>query len=356
MTDQIRVAVLFGGASSEHEVSRRSAYAIMSHLDPNKYEQIRIGITKNGEWLLYTGDPARIPGGEWEHDPANRPCLISPSTAQRGLLLPDTGECLPVDVVFPVLHGKNGEDGTIQGLLDLARIPYVGCGTLASATCMDKAAANMLLAQNGIPEAKFVWCYASDYAEDPAPIEARIAAELGYPVFVKPANAGSSVGVTKVHDAAKLPEAMRIAAHEDGRIVIEEAIDGHEVECAVLGNDHPVASVVGEILPAVEFYTYDAKYQDANSRLAIPAPLPAETTETIRRTAVQAYRMLGCTGLARVDFFVRHSDGAVLLNELNTLPGFTSISMYPKLFDAAGVPFGPLLDRLIALAQERARG
>ena len=261
-----------------------------------------------------------------------------------------------MDVVFPVLHGKNGEDGTIQGLLDLARIPYVGCGTLASATCMDKAAANMLLAQNGIPEAKFVWCYASDYAEDPAPIEARIAAELGYPVFVKPANAGSSVGVTKVHDAAKLPEAMRIAAHEDGRIVIEEAIDGHEVECAVLGNDHPVASVVGEILPAVEFYTYDAKYQDANSRLAIPAPLPAETTETIRRTAVQAYRMLGCTGLARVDFFVRHSDGAVLLNELNTLPGFTSISMYPKLFDAAGVPFGPLLDRLIALAQERARG
>lgn len=355
MTNKTRVAVLFGGASSEHEVSRRSAFAIMSNLDPEKYDLIRVGITKQGEWLLFTGDPRKIPDGKWETDPANQPCLISPSTRQHGLLLPDTGETLPVDVIFPVLHGKNGEDGTLQGLLDLARIPYVGCGVLASSTCMDKAVTNMLLEQNRIPEAKYVWCYANDYAENPAPIEREVAEKLGYPVFVKPANAGSSVGVSKAHTAAELPAAMALAAHEDGRIVIEEAIDGREVECAVLGNDRPVASVVGEILPAVEFYTYDAKYQDANSRLAIPADLPAETAETIRRTAVKAYRLLGCTGLSRVDFFVRHSDGAVLLNELNTLPGFTSISMYPKLFAAGGLDFASLLDRLIALALERAR-
>lgn len=349
-----RVAVIFGGVSSEHEVSRRSACAIMAHLNPEKYELLCIGITKQGAWYLFSGDRAQIPGGEWEQDPHNRACVLSANTAKPGLLLPDTNETLPVDVIFPVLHGKNGEDGTIQGLFELAGIPYVGCGVLASSACMDKAVTNMLLEQNGIPEARYVWCYTDDYFENPAPIEQEIAQKLGYPVFVKPANAGSSVGVSKAHCANELRKAMEIAAREDGRIVIEEAIVGREVECAVLGNRKPIASVVGEILPAVEFYTYEAKYADENSRLAIPADLPEEITETIRSTAIKAYRMLGCTGLSRVDFFVRTSDNAVLLNEINTLPGFTSISMYPKLFDAAGIPFEELTDRLIDYALERA--
>ncbi len=350
---KLQVAVLFGGVSSEHEVSRRSACAVMAHLDPEKYELLRVGITKKGEWLLFGGDNTQIPNGEWERHADNVPCQFSLDPHKPGLLLPAQGRTLPVDVVFPVLHGKNGEDGTVQGLLELAHLPYVGCGVLASSVCMDKAVTNMLLAQNGIAEAKFVWFYSADYKKEPAPIEREIAEKLGYPVFVKPANAGSSVGVSKAHAPAELAQAIAVAAHEDGRVVVEEAIDGREVECAVLGNNEPVASVVGEILPTVEFYTYDAKYADASSKLAIPAELPAETAETIRRTAVQAYRMLGCTGLSRVDFFVRRSDGAVLLNELNTLPGFTAISMYPKLFEASGVPFEALTDRLIALAQER---
>lgn len=346
--NKTQVAVLFGGASSEHEVSLRSACAVMAHLSSEKYDLLRVGITKQGDWYFFEGDNAEIPSGNWINGKV-QPCDLT----RNGLRL-ENGTVLAVDVVFPVLHGKNGEDGTVQGLFDLLGLPYVGCGVMASSVCMDKAVTNMLLEQNGIAEAKFVWCYSDDYFEDPAPIAQEIADKLGYPVFVKPANAGSSVGVSKVNTPAELHEAMQIAANEDGRIVIEEAIVGREVECAVLGNRTPIASVVGEVLPAVEFYTYDAKYADENSRTAIPADLPPETVENIRRTAVKAYRLLGCTGLSRVDFFVRNGDGAVLLNEINTLPGFTSISMYPKLFEAFGIPFSELMDRLIDLAKERA--
>ena len=352
--NKLRVAVLFGGESSEHEISRRSVSSILAHLDPEKYDVTCIGITKDGKWMLYTGCREAIMDGAWEQDASNRLCMISSNTAIRGILLPDSGEVLPVDVIFPVLHGKNGEDGTVQGLFELAGIPYVGCGVLASSACMDKAVTNMLLAYNGIPKAKFVWCYTDDYLENPAPVNAEIAEKLGYPVFVKPANAGSSVGVSKVSSPDELYHAMEIAGKEDGRIVIEEAIVGREVECAVLGNRKPIASVIGEVLTDVEFYTYDAKYKDPDSKTAIPANLPVEISEQIRKTAVEAYRMLGCTGLSRVDFFVRNSDNAILLNELNTLPGFTSISMYPKLFEAAGIPTPELLDRLIELALERA--
>lgn len=351
--NKTRVAIVFGGVSSEHEISLLSATSVIRNLSPERFEQTRIGIQKNGEWFLFTGDVAEIADGSWQNNPTNRRCLISPDVSSAGILLPDSGEVLPVDVFFPVLHGKNGEDGTIQGLFELSRIPYVGCGVLASSTCMDKAVTNMLLDQIGVAQAKFVWCYAEDWNENPAPIAEEIRTKLGYPVFVKPANAGSSVGVTKVSSPDALADAMTAAAKEDGRIVIEESIDGREVECAVLGNSKPIASVVGEILPAVEFYTYEAKYQDDNSRLCIPAELPEEVTETIRSTAVRAYRLLGCTGLSRVDFFVRRSDNAVLLNEINTLPGFTNISMYPKLFAAAGVSYSELLERLIELAIER---
>lgn len=352
--NKLRVAVLFGGESSEHEVSRRSVCSILAHLNPEKYDVTCIGITKTGVWQLYTGSRDAIMDGAWENDPTNRLCMISSNAAIKGILLPDSGEVLPVDVIFPVLHGKNGEDGTVQGLFELAGIPYVGCGVLASSACMDKAVTNMLLDYNGIPKAKFVWCYTDDYLENPAPVEAQIAEKLGYPVFVKPANAGSSVGVSKVSAPEDLYEAMKVAGKEDGRIVIEEAIVGREVECAVLGNRKPIASVIGEVLTDVEFYTYDAKYKDPDSKTAIPANLDADIVEKIRTTAVEAYRMLGCTGLSRVDFFVRNSDNAILLNELNTLPGFTSISMYPKLFEASGIGTVELLDRLIELALERA--
>lgn len=350
--EKTRVAVVFGGVSSEHEISRLSATSVIRNLSAEKYDLSLIGITKTGEWFLFGGDPEKIHDGSWEQDPSNRRCMISPDASHRGITAED-GSFIPVDVIFPVLHGKNGEDGTIQGLFELSRIPYVGCGVLASSVCMDKAVTNLLLEQFGIAQAKFVWCYTDDYLEDPEPVEREIAEKLGFPVFVKPANAGSSVGITKVKKAEDLRAAMLVAAKEDGKLVIEEGIDGREVECAVLGNSKPIASVPGEILPANEFYDYEAKYYDDNSKLCIPAQLDEQTTEALRATAVKAYRLLGCSGLSRVDFFVRRGDNAILLNELNTLPGFTSISMYPKLFNAVGIGYSELLDRLIALALEK---
>ena len=261
-------------------------------------------------------------------------------------------QCLPVDVVFPVLHGKNGEDGTIQGLLDLAGIPYVGCGTLASAMCMDKAVTHTILRSAGIHQADYLWFYISSYERDPGTIRGKVRDQLGYPVFVKPANAGSSVGVSKVRCEEELDAAIKRAAHEDGKVVVEEAIAGQEVECAVLGNASPEATIVGEISSSADFYDYDDKYVNGTSRLYIPARVSKEVSNQIRETAARAYRMLGCTGLARVDFFVRNGE-EVILNELNTMPGFTSISMYPKLWEAVGKSFSALADDLIALAFER---
>ncbi len=350
-----KLALFFGGCSSEHEVSCLSAASILANIPSDKYEIYTVGITKQGNWYLYTGAAESIANGSWEQSPANRVAFLSPDPRVHGLLVQngDTFETLPIDVIFPVLHGKNGEDGTIQGLFQLSGIPYVGCRTLASAVCMDKVFTNLLLDSFGVPQARFLWFYAMDYKKKKEGVRQEIADRLGgYPVFVKPANAGSSVGVSKVHNESELDAAVAVAAKEDGKILIEEFIDGQEVECAVLGNETPQASLVGEILASADFYDYEDKYKSGTSRTEIPAHLPAETMEAIRSIAVHAYRSLGCSGLSRVDFFVRKSDGAVLLNELNTLPGFTSISMYPKLWEAGGVKYPDLLDRLIRLALE----
>ena len=353
------VCVIFGGASSEYEVSLMSSASIIRNLDTEKFDILTLGITKDGRWLLYSGAVENIENNTWMNSETARPAFISPDKATNGLVVLNADgsyTVLKVDVLFPVLHGKNGEDGTIQGLFKLSGIPYVGCGTLASAVCMDKAVTHTLLSAANIEQAHYLWFYADRYFADGEKIRNKIAARLNFPVFVKPANAGSSVGVSKVTAPEKLDAAIRLAAENDTKVVVEEGIVGQEVECAVLGNSKPIASVPGEILPANEFYDYEAKYFDDNSKLCIPAQLDNTTTETLRSTAVKAFRLLGCSGLSRVDFFVRRSDNAVLLNELNTLPGFTAISMYPKLFDAAGIGYGELLDRLISLALEKNKG
>ncbi|CAB1243504.1 D-alanine--D-alanine ligase [Ruminococcaceae bacterium BL-6] len=353
--EKTTVAVLFGGCSSEHEVSRISAASVIRNIPRDKYSIVSIGITKDGRWLLFGGSPEDIESGAWEKDPGNRPALISPDRSVHGILAKsgETWETIPVDVVFPVLHGKNGEDGTVQGLFQLAAIPFVGCSTLSSAICMDKAVANSLMETAGIAQAHYLWFFSENYKTGAQKIKLKIGARLGYPVFIKPANAGSSVGISKVNSEEELDAAVEKAAHEDGKILVEEAIEGQEVECAVLGLSHPEASIPGEIAASAEFYDYDDKYKNGTSRLYIPAHVPEGTAQKIRETAARAYRLLGCSGLARVDFFVRKSDGAVLLNELNTMPGFTGISMYPKLWEACGLPYPELMDRLIGLALEK---
>ncbi len=349
-----KIAVLFGGCSSEHEVSCVSAFSVIQNLPKEKYEIVCVGITKDGRWLLYQGPSDAIPDGDWEHDPANRPALLSPDRSTGGFVVEEPGgfRIVTVDCVFPVLHGRNGEDGTIQGLLELSGLPFVGCGTLSSAVCMDKAITHALLANAGIAGAKYLWFYGNKYPGGREKIKIKVNARLGYPVFVKPANSGSSVGVTKVTREEDLDAAVEMAMEESDKIIIEEAIVGQEVECSVLGNLNPKASdAVGEIVASAEFYDYDDKYKSGKSKLNIPAHLDGAVTEEIRSKAVYAFRMLGCRGFARVDFFVRGGK-EVLLNELNTIPGFTPISMYPKLWDASGVPYPELLDRLVELALE----
>lgn len=350
-----KIAVLFGGSSSEHEISRMSASFVLKNLPRERYEIYAIGITKNGKWLLTQAGTDEITDGSWETRTDNRRALLSPDRGTRGMLLlsPEGGcEIVPIDCVFPMLHGKNGEDGSIQGLLQLSGIPYVGCGVLASAVCMDKSVSHTLLSAAGIPQVKNLWFYAGDYETERGRILERIERETGWPVFVKPANAGSSVGVSKAGSPEELDVSVKLASAEDGRIVVEEAVAGQEVECAVLGNEAPKAALVGEIAASAAFYDYDDKYINGTSQLYIPARLSEAVMEKIRETACRAYRILGCEGLARVDFFVRNGD-EIILNELNTLPGFTAISMYPKLWDACGVRAEELLERLIACAARR---
>lgn len=351
-----RIAVIFGGKSSEHEVSRVSASYVIKNIPEDKFEIITVGITKSGKWMLYSGDIDDIASGAWEKNPNNKTAFIAPDASIGGLAVITAGSCqiIKLDVIFPVLHGKNGEDGTIQGVFELAGIPYVGCGVLASADCMDKVITNIMLEHAGIDQARFTWFYASDYRKSPEKcIELTEKTLPSYPVFVKPANAGSSVGVSKASSREELMQAIEIAIREDSKILIEENIIGKEVECAVLGNDEPVASIPGQIAPASEFYDYDAKYNNAASELYIPAKISDELIYKVRITALKAYRALGCAGLSRVDFFVT-DDGRVLLNEINTLPGFTSISMYPKLMAACDIEGSSLIERLIDLAFERA--
>ncbi|MDD4849589.1 MAG: D-alanine--D-alanine ligase [Gemmiger sp.] len=361
--EKIRVGLFFGSISSEHEVSCTSAAAWVRALQKGicaeRYALTLVGITKAGRWLYYNGPADALPDGSWQHHESCRPCILSPDRQDHGLLLRD-GEAtrlLPLDVAVPILHGKNGEDGTIQGLFSLAGIPYVGCGVLASATCMDKAVANTLMDAAGVPHCG--WCWATrDEAADFAALARRVEAALPYPIFVKPANAGSSVGISKAKDRTGLQTAVEIALAEDDKVVFEEFIDGQEVECAAIGNTAAdiTATRPGEILAGAEFYTYDDKYKNGVSQVVIPARLSEAKLEEVRATAIRAYRTLGCTGLARCDFFVERGTGRVLCNELNTLPGFTDISMYPKLMAHDGVDFTTLADRLITLARNKRKG
>lgn len=357
--NKIRVALLFGSCSSEHEVSCVSAAAWADALAtmPDRYEVILVGITKQGRWLKYSGSTEGMRSGSWEQDASCVPCVLSPDRSDHGLLVHSANgyELLPVDVVAPILHGKNGEDGTIQGLLELAGLPYVGCGVLGSAVCMDKIIANRVMDAAGIPRCEWD-CMERWQRPELAAIARRAAEKLGWPIFVKPANAGSSVGISKARDMAELEAAVDLALQHDSRVVFERFVQGQEVECAVRGNDEVSGTHPGEILASAEFYTYDDKYISGTSRVAIPAQLAPEKLDEVRDLAVRAYRALCCKGLARVDFFVEHGTQRVLLNEINTLPGFTSISMYPKLMLAAGETYPGLLDSLITLALERAGG
>ena len=350
--NQKKVAVLFGGVSSEHEVSRLTAASVLRNLDRTLWEPVPVGITRDGRWLLYRGPVEAIPDGSWENDPGCLPAVLSPDRGHRGLLT-ETGERVEIDVIFPALHGKNGEDGSIQGLAALAGIPCVGCGVLSSALCMDKDAAKVVLTAHGIPNARWLTVRLED--RDDGALAEKIAGDsgLGWPVFVKPARAGSSVGVSRVEGPDSLSDALDIAFREDRKVIVEEAIRGAEVECAVIGNftDLFAAPSLGEIVPKRGLYDYEGKYLDGSTDLYIPARIPEEQAEAIGQTALEAYRALGCTGLARVDFFAL-PDGGHILNEINTLPGFTNISMYPKLMTASGMSYPELLTRLIRLALE----
>ena len=351
---KLSVCVLFGGMSPEHEVSLRSAESVLNHLNQDKYNVFPVGITKNGDWVLYGGkDYSKLPGGEWLHCEQNRRAAISPVRGQG--LLSFEGDCVVrerIDVVFPVLHGENGEDGAMQGLLQLAGIPYVGPNVAASATCMDKTLTKLVADCAGIRQAAWQLVTVQELAVNPEGVLDAAEARFAYPVFVKPAGTGSSVGVSKAKNREALLTALQNAAKFDKKILIEEFINGHEVEVAVLGNDAPAASICGEIDSGTEFYDYDAKYISDCARLYIPARIDEQTAENVRDTAIRAYQALGCKGLSRVDFFVTYDKNEIVFNEINTIPGFTSISMYPKLFAASGIPYSELLDRLIELATE----
>ena len=351
---KLSVCVLLGGMSPEHEVSLRSAESVLNHLNQEKYNVFPVGITKSGDWVLYGGkDYSKLPGGEWLHCEQNRRAAISPVRGQG--LLSFEGDCVVrerIDVVFPVLHGENGEDGAMQGLLQLAGIPYVGPNVAASATCMDKTLTKLVADCAGIRQAAWQLVTAQELAVNPESVLDAAEARFAYPVFVKPAGTGSSVGVSKAKNREALLTALQNAAKFDRKILIEEFINGREVEVAVLGNDAPAASICGEIDSGTEFYDYDAKYISDCARLYIPARIDEQTAEDVRDTAIRAYQALGCRGLSRVDFFVTYDKNEIVFNEINTIPGFTSISMYPKLFSASGIPYGELLDRLIELATE----
>ncbi len=351
---KLNVCVLFGGISPEHDVSLRSAESVLNNMDTEKYHILSVGITKEGKWFLYGGtDYSLLPSGQWQQHPDNCPAAISPVRGE-GLLCFTAGGVKreAVDVVFPVLHGENGEDGAMQGLLQMAGIPYVGPHVSASAVAMDKTLTKLVMDNVGIPQAAWQLVRSSDLQKNMAEILDTVESKFSYPVFVKPAGTGSSVGVSKASDREQLKIALLKAGSFDEKILVEEFIDGHEVEIAVLGNERPVASVVGEIDSGAEFYDYDAKYVTDTSVAYIPARIPESVSEELREKAVQVFRAVGCRGLSRVDFFVTYQDSRVVFNEINTLPGFTSISMYPKLFVASGIPYGELIDRLLQLAME----
>jgi len=379
---KIRVGILFGGRSGEHEVSLLSAASVLQAIDRKQYEVVPIGITKEGRWVtaahaerllnagsgakhLRAGDPQATPAaavlrkGESVLVPPVPSAALAPFQQDaRALTASSPEHVLAVDVIFPVLHGTFGEDGTIQGLFELAGIAYVGSGVLGSATGMDKDVMKRLFQSAGLPIVPWVTFLRGEWKESPKRVRTRIQTALRYPVFVKPANLGSSVGISKVHNPLELAPAIELAAQFDRKIVVERAVGGkkkaRELEVAVLGNDAPEASVVGEVVPGKEFYDYEAKYLSEGSDLLLPAPISRQQTKQVREMAIRAFRACDCAGLARVDFLLEPGkSGRIFVNEINTLPGFTSISMYPRLWAASGLPYPKLIDRLIRLALER---
>jgi len=383
MPNKIRVGVLFGGRSGEHEVSLLSAASVLENIDKKKYEVVPIGITKEGRWLT-SGHAERLLRGEHKEgrhlragdpDATTSAAVLAkgegvlvppqPSSDSNSLIPFDTdahphsgAQSIAVDVIFPVLHGTFGEDGTIQGLLELADIAYVGAGVLGSAAGMDKDVMKSLFQAAGLPIVKHVTVLRSQWEKDPVKVRKQIETKLKYPVFVKPANLGSSVGISKVHDRTELDGAMYEAAKYDRKIVVEEGVGGkkakaREIECSVLGNDDPIASMPGEIVPSAEFYDYNAKYVDEGSKLVIPAKISRKKQKEIQQMAIAAFKAVDCSGLGRIDFLLDPKTEKVYLNEINTMPGFTSISMYPKLWAASGIPYAELIDQLIQLGMER---
>ena len=351
---KLNVCVLFGGMSPEHAVSLRSAESVLNNLDREKYDIFPVGITKEGKWYLFGGeDYSVLPGGNWENCSENCPVAISPVRGDGLLCFTEDGvRRVKLDVVFPVLHGENGEDGAMQGLLQIAGIPYVGPHVSASAVAMDKTLTKLVVDQIGQVQAAWHLVRRSDLRYHSQQILDTLESRFAYPMFVKPAGTGSSVGVSKAVDRAALENALQTAAAFDDKVLVEEFICGREVEVAVMGNDSPIASICGEIDSGADFYDYDAKYITDTSVAYIPARIDEEVAEQVRDAAVKIYSAIGCQGLSRVDFFVTYEDNRVVFNEINTLPGFTSISMYPKLFDASGIPYGQLLDELLNLAME----
>ena len=348
----MNIAVLFGGRSSEHEVSCSSVCNVLNLLNKN-YNVYKIGITKEGRWLLTEAPLAEIKSGAWEQHPSNEPAWILPDPSVKGLRTA-SGKEVKIDIALPIIHGKNGEDGAMAALFQLAGIPQITTSMTSGANSMDKGLTKLICEKAGIRPADWVQLYRRDLKEMDACV-AKVETALSYPVFVKPASAGSSVGISKCRTRAELEAGLRLAAEHDFKIIIEQNIVGHEVECAVLGNDELIASVVGEICPAADFYSYDAKYNDAESLLFIPAKIDEQVQEKVRKAAVEVFRAMECSGYARVDFFAQE-DGTVIFNELNTIPGFTDISMYPKLMEASGIPGEELMERLISLAMERFDG
>lgn len=362
---QVRVGVVFGGRSGEHDVSLRSAQTVMAALEAAGHVVVPIGVSRQGAWLT-SGDPMRelqaqsplfaLSSGERQRgsvlDEVENLALQAQKSGEIAVI-PANGWAGSIDVIFPVLHGPMGEDGTVQGLFELAGLPYVGAGVMASAVAMDKSIAKQIMAQSGLPQAPWLTVLRKEWTRFPDAVIADVERELGYPCFVKPANLGSSVGVSKVESADELPAAMAEAGRHDRKILIEKGINARELEVSVLGNDEPIASVVGEVIPGHDFYDYEDKYVDDSSQLVIPAPIPEDVSEEVRGLAVRAFRMLDCAGMARVDFFLERDTNRVLLNEVNTIPGFTGISMYPKLWEATGLPIADLVQRLVELAIER---
>jgi len=360
---KIRVAMLFGGRSGEHDVSLRSAETIMAALDPERYEIVPVGITREGKWLS-GGDPlaeleasspffaleaGSVMTGQPRPEPSSSEMVAT--EAPTGFMPANVANS--VDVVFPALHGPMGEDGTVQGMLELAGVPYVGSGVLGSAVAMDKATTKSLLTQAGLPQLPWRLIYRKEWERDASAICEWIAQAMGFPCFVKPANLGSSVGISKVASVDGLDDAIKLAGHFDRRIIVEQGTNAREIEMAVLGNDEPLASVAGEIVPRGEFYDYNAKYVDDTAELIVPANIDPDLLGYLQGLAVDTFRALDLAGMARVDFFVERETDRVYVNEVNTIPGFTSISMYPMLWEASGVPLPELVDRLIQLAMER---